>query len=101
MANHVVVHADIKDKVERALEAIRPYLEIDGGDVKVLDISDDMVATVELQGACGSCPMSTMTLRAGLEESIKRAVPEITSVEAINITQPGDPNAKLPDNLLL
>ena len=100
MTNHVIVHTDIKDKVEKALEAIRPYLEIDGGDVKVLDVSKEMVVTLELQGACGSCPMSTMTLRAGLEESIKRAVPEITSVEAINITQPGDPNTKLPDNLV-
>jgi len=79
---------------------VRPYLETDGGDVKILDINDDMVVRVELQGACGSCPMSTMTLRAGLEESIKR-VPEIRAVEAINITQSGNPDAKLSDNMLL
>jgi len=82
-------------KVEEALSDIRPYLEADGGDVKILDISDDTV-TLELLGACGTCPMSTMTLKAGVEESIKRAVPEISKVEAINITSSDDPHAKMP-----
>ncbi len=84
------------EKVEVALNGIRPYLEADGGDVKILEITADKVVKLELLGACGSCPMSTMTLRAGVEESIKRAVPEVTAVEAINITNPGDPGAKLP-----
>ena len=83
-------------RVEAALNNIRPYLEADGGNVKILEISEDMVVTLELLGACGSCPMSTMTLKAGVEESIKRTVPEITRVEAINITSPDDPHAKLP-----
>src|SRR5690606_22813176 len=78
------------EKVEVALNGIRPYLEADGGDVKILEITADKVVKLELLGACGSCPMSTMTLRAGVEESIKRAVPEVTAVEAINITNPGD-----------
>jgi Fe-S cluster biogenesis protein NfuA len=73
-------------EVLAALDKIRPYLEADGGDVKIVEISDDNVVVIELLGACGSCPMSTMTLKAGVEEAIKREVPEIKSVEAINIT---------------
>ena len=91
---------DLIGKVEEALDLIRPYLETDGGNVKVLEVTPDMVVRLELLGACGTCPMSTMTLKAGVEEAIKKAVPEIKGVEAINITKPGDPNAKLPDNLM-
>ena len=90
----------IFQKVEDALQTIRPYLEADGGDVKILDIDEGGVVQLELLGACGSCPMSTMTLRAGVEEAIKRAVPEITRVEATNITSPHDPEAKLPNRYL-
>ena len=90
----------ILQKVEDALQAIRPYLEADGGDVKILNISEDGVVKLELLGACGSCPMSTMTLRAGVEEAIKRAVPEIIKVEAINITSPTDPQARLPNRYM-
>ncbi len=86
----------IYQKVEDALQLIRPYLEADGGDVKVLEVDNDGVVTLELLGACGSCPMSTMTLKAGVEEAIKRAVPEITSVHAVNITAPDDPSAQMP-----
>ncbi len=73
-------------EVLAVLDKIRPYLEADGGDVKIVEISDDNVVMIELLGACGSCPMSTMTLKAGVEEAVKREVPEIKSVEAINIT---------------
>ncbi len=73
-------------EVLAALDKIRPYLEADGGDVKIVEINDDNVVMIELLGACGSCPMSTMTLKAGVEEAVKREVPEIKSVEAINIT---------------
>ena len=90
----------ILQKVEDALQSIRPYLEADGGDVKILNISDEGIVKLELLGACGSCPMSTMTLRAGVEEALKRVVPEVTKVEAINITSPGDPEAKLPNRYL-
>ncbi|KAA9339705.1 NifU family protein [Hymenobacter busanensis] len=72
-------------RIEQALDGIRPYLEADGGNVRVLDISDDMVLRLELLGACGTCPMSPMTLKAGVEESVKRAVPEIRAVEAVNV----------------
>jgi len=73
-------------EVTAALDKIRPYLETDGGDVKIVEISNENVVMIELLGACGSCPMSTMTMKAGVEETIKREVPEIKSVEAINIT---------------
>ena len=82
-------------RVEDALNNIRPYLEADGGNVKILEIKNNIV-TLELLGACGSCPMPTMTLKAGVEESIKRAVPEITEVLSINVTSPGDLHAKMP-----
>lgn len=75
----------LKERVELALDGIRPYLEADGGNVKVVEITDDLVLRLELTGTCGSCPMSTMTLKAGVEEAVKRAVPEITKVEAVNI----------------
>jgi Fe-S cluster biogenesis protein NfuA len=73
-------------RIESALDQIRPYLEADGGNVKVLEVTEDMVLKLELLGACGSCPMSTMTLKAGVEQSVLRAIPEIKSVEAINLT---------------
>lgn len=90
---------ELKDKIERALDSIRPYLRADGGDVKVLGLEDSNTLLLELVGNCSSCPMSTMTLKAGVEEAIIRAVPEISQVKAINITQPGHPNAQLPPNM--
>ncbi len=89
----------IYKKVELALNDIRPYLETDGGNVKVLEISDDFIVKLELMGACSHCPMSIMTMKAGIEESIKRHVPEIAGVEAVNLTSYDDPHAKLPGNL--
>ncbi|MEQ8242930.1 NifU family protein [Fulvivirga sp.] len=91
---------DLLARIDKALDGIRPYLETDGGNVKIVEVTDDMTVRLELLGACGSCPMSTMTLKAGVEEAIKKAVPEIKHVEAMNITMPDDPNAKLPDNML-
>lgn len=88
--------SELIDRIEVALNTIRPYLEADGGNVKVLDVSEDMIVKLELTGACGSCPMSAMTMKAGVEESIKKAVPEIRGVEAINITSFNDPFAKMP-----
>lgn len=91
--------SEIRKKVERALDSIRPYLQTDGGNVRVLDINENLDVRLELLGTCGNCPMSTMTLKAGVEEAIKRAAPEVSSVIAINITAPDDPGAKLPENL--
>ncbi|MEM6830473.1 MAG: NifU family protein [Bacteroidota bacterium] len=87
---------DLRKRIEKALDNIRPYLEADGGDVKVLEVDKDHNVILELLGNCGSCPMSTMTLKAGVEEAIKREVPEIKGVHAVNVTSPDDPNAKLP-----
>jgi Fe-S cluster biogenesis protein NfuA len=74
------------EKVEKALDNIRPYLETDGGNVKVLEITAENVVKLELLGSCSSCPMSVMTFKAGIEEAIRKAVPEITSIEAVNLT---------------
>ena len=73
----------LAEKVERALDSIRPYLEADGGNVKFLDVTEEGVARVELLGACGTCPMSAMTLKAGVEEAIRSAVPAIIRVDAV------------------
>jgi Fe-S cluster biogenesis protein NfuA len=89
----------LTDRVEAALNTIRPYLETDGGNVSIEEITPENVVRLKLLGSCGSCPMSIMTLKAGIEEAIKKAVPEITGVEAINLTDIDDPNAVLPENL--
>lgn len=75
---------ELRDRIEEALDMIRPYLLADGGSVRLLNITEDMVVELELMGACGTCPMSTMTLRAGIEQALKRSVPQITRVEAVN-----------------
>lgn len=75
-------------RIEKALDQIRPYLEADGGNVKVLELTEEMVLKLELLGACGACSMSTMTMKAGIEQAIKREVPEIQSVIAVNMVQP-------------
>jgi len=74
----------MRKKIEEALDTIRPYLLADGGNVELVEITDDLIVRVELKGACQSCSMSTMTMKAGIEETIKRAVPEIKAVEAVN-----------------
>jgi len=74
----------MRKKIEEALNTIRPYLVADGGNVELVEITDDLIVRVELKGSCQSCSMSTMTMKAGIEETIKRAVPEIKAVEAIN-----------------
>jgi Fe-S cluster biogenesis protein NfuA len=76
---------DLIKKVEEALDQVRPYLQADGGNVSLIEITADYVVKLELLGACKSCSMSMMTLKAGIEESIKRSVPEIRAVEAVNV----------------
>lgn len=87
------------EQVETALDTIRPYLEADGGNVSVEEITPDHIVKLKLLGSCGSCPMSIMTLKAGIEQAIMKAVPEVTGVEAVNLTDMDDPNAVLPANL--
>lgn len=88
---------DLLTKVEGALDTIRPYLEADGGNVQVEEITSENVVKLRLLGACGSCPMSIMTLKAGIEQAIMKAVPEIIGVEALNITDIDDPTAIMPN----
>ena len=68
------------------MDTIRPYLEADGGNVRIVELTEEYVLKIEMLGNCGSCPMSSMTLKAGVEEAILRAIPEIKRVEAINLT---------------
>jgi Fe-S cluster biogenesis protein NfuA len=77
------VDEELRRQVDEALDSIRPYLMADGGSVRLVDITPDMVVELELLGACGDCPMSMMTLRAGIEQTVKRAVPAISRVEAV------------------
>lgn len=73
----------LKDKVEVALNKIRPALQADGGDLELVDVTDDGRVTVRLTGACGSCPMSQMTLKMGVEQRLREEVPEVSVVEAL------------------
>lgn len=75
----------LTSKVKNIIEQVRPYLQQDGGDISFVGITDDNVVNVELMGACGSCPYSTMTLKNGVENTIRKAIPEIKSVEAVNL----------------
>jgi Fe-S cluster biogenesis protein NfuA len=72
----------MREKVEAALEQVRPALLADGGDVQLIDVKDGVV-TLRLIGACGGCPMATMTLRGGIERVLKEQVPEVKEVVAI------------------
>ncbi len=74
-------------RIEEALQQIRPYLEADGGNVSLQEVTDDMDVKLQLHGACRNCSMSMMTMKAGIEETVKRAVPEVRSVIATNLTE--------------
>ena len=73
-----------KDKIEQALDSVRPFLMMDGGNVELLGIDENNVVTLKLLGACSGCDMSHMTMKAGIEEAIKKVLPEITSVVAVD-----------------
>jgi Fe-S cluster biogenesis protein NfuA len=77
---------ELSNRIEKSLNSIRPYLEADGGNVKVFEITEDHVVRLEFVGACGNCRMSTMTFKAGVEAAIRRDVPEVKSIEVINLT---------------
>jgi len=76
---------DLNSQVEAALDLIRPYLIQDGGNVRVLEITKEKKLKLEFIGNCGSCPMSTMTFKAGVEEAVRKSVPEILSIEVVNM----------------
>lgn len=73
----------LKEKVEKSLETVRPSLQADGGDVELVDVKDNGVVSLQLTGACRGCPMSTMTLKMGIERVLKEQIPEVTRVEAV------------------
>lgn len=75
----------ITTKVQNVIAQIRPYLQQDGGDIEFIELTDDNTVNVKLLGACGTCPYSTMTLKNGVETAMKKAIPEVKSVEAVNI----------------
>lgn len=79
---------ELVDKIESSLASLRPFLKEDGGDISFKELTDDMIARVELHGSCSNCSMSMMTLKAGVEEAIKKVAPEIKGVEAINMPDP-------------
>ena len=89
MNNNIISIEEITRKIEASLNSIRPYLKADGGDVKISEITDDHIVRLEFIGACGNCSMSTMTFKAGVEAAIKRDVPEIKSIEVINLAPIG------------
>ncbi len=74
---------NLNERVQNALQIIRPYLQADGGDVELVQVTKDGIVEVRLTGACGTCPMSQMTLRAGIERALMRSIPEIRRVEAV------------------
>jgi len=75
---------DMREKVEAALDKIRPQLQADGGGIELIDVDDNGLVRVKLTGACGGCPMAQMTLKQGVERVLKMQVPEVKSVESIN-----------------
>ena len=75
----------LRERIDRALEELRPFLRSDGGDITVTAVNEDLTVEVELQGACAHCAQAAMTMRAGVEEAVRRAVPEVTQVVAVNM----------------
>jgi len=73
----------LKEEVKQALEEVRPHLQVDGGDVELVDIDDDGTVKVRLTGSCAGCPMSQMTLKWGVENYLKKKIPEVKAVEAV------------------
>ncbi|TET59553.1 MAG: NifU family protein [Candidatus Stahlbacteria bacterium] len=73
----------MKDKVEKVLDEVRPGLQADGGDVELVDITEDGIVKVKLTGACAGCPMSTLTLKMAIEKRLKEKIPEVKAVEQV------------------
>jgi Fe-S cluster biogenesis protein NfuA len=76
----------LTEKVEKAIDELRPYLHKDGGDVELVEITEDNVVMLQFTGACSSCNMSMMTLKSGIESAVKQYAPEIKSVEAVGVS---------------
>jgi len=81
--------AELEKRALTALEQIRPFLSEDGGDIELKEITDDLIVKVELLGTCTNCSMNTMTFKAGVQDAILKAVPELNGVEAVNFATEG------------
>lgn len=77
------IDKSILDKINKGIESVRPYLVADGGDVELVDVTADNIVKVRLMGACEGCPFSMMTLKAGIEQAIKKEWPELSSLESV------------------
>ncbi len=75
--------SELIERIEGTLSQLRPYLEADNGNVSFVELTEDMLVRVRLEGACSSCSMSLMTLKAGIEQSLLKAIPELKGVEAV------------------
>ena len=75
--------SDLRERVEKALGSVRPYLQADGGDIELVDIEENGVVKVKLRGACGGCPSALITLKQGVEARLKEEIPEVQCVEAV------------------
>jgi Fe-S cluster biogenesis protein NfuA len=75
---------DVENRIAQTIEKVRPYLLADGGDIVLHEITDDLTVKVELKGACGTCPFSLFTLKNGVEQALKKEIPEVKEVVAIN-----------------
>jgi Fe-S cluster biogenesis protein NfuA len=78
-----MANQELFDKVNGIIDTLRPYLQDDGGDIELVEVTDDMIVKVRLQGACGACPYSLMTLKNGVEQAIQREIPEIKEVVGV------------------
>lgn len=85
MANAHKDQEALRERIDSALEELRPFLRSDGGDITVMAVKEDLTVEVELQGACAHCAQAAMTMKAGVEEAVRRAVPEVTRVVAVNM----------------
>jgi Fe-S cluster biogenesis protein NfuA len=79
-----MMNEEIKQKIEIALNSMRPFLEADGGNVELVEVTSDMEVKLRLLGNCSNCSMSSMTMKAGIESGIKNAIPEVTKVTAVD-----------------
>ncbi|NLA23550.1 MAG: NifU family protein [Bacteroidales bacterium] len=74
---------EIKKRIEKSIQEVRPYLQADGGDISLVEVTDDFIVKVKLLGACGSCPFSVQTLKLGVEAKLKEDVPEVKEVISV------------------
>jgi Fe-S cluster biogenesis protein NfuA len=91
MLENTTTDHELFDRVQEILDAIRPSLQAHGGDVNLLDVTPEKIARLELTGACGGCPMASITLKLGIERVLAEEVPELAGVEAVNVDTTGWP----------